>query len=240
MTAIYFDIPPERDYLRLSQMIKASNVSNEEAEMAWESPINGDDFKRTALNVRCSESTLWILRTMRTLKKRFLQARFRDDESLINNVTARSIYNNLLEMPSSSIPYLPTSDDFVYECIRITAILWATSFVYNVPMSVATSIAGQRMPDTPDPVEALVKALKKSGTNDCWGHGMMGNFLWVCKTGCIVAPNGSVPFKWVYLEQARAAVLGLRYRLYRPLLVACETVLQLQDGLRMPTQEAIT
>ena len=61
---------------------------------------------------------------------------------------------------------------------------------------------------------------------------MTGNFLWVCKTGCAAAVNGSVLFKWLYLEQARASVHALRGRRYKELLEACETVLKVQEGLR--------
>lgn len=235
VTAIYFEVPPERVYLKLSAEIKTSDMGQNLSPINWESPINGDEFVRTASNDKCSESSLWILRSMRTLTKRFLHARFKEETSLINNGPAAEMYNNLLKMPSSSVPFLPTTDDYVYECIRIIAIFWATAIVHNVPLSIAVSVAAARMTGTPQPVDALVRALKKSGTTDCWGYGMIGNFMWVCKTGCAAVSSGSIPFKWLYLEQARAVIHGLRNRLYRELLEACETVLQVQEGLRLPT-----
>ena len=204
----------------------------------WESPINGDDFHRTSASDRCSESTLWILRTIRTLTKRFLHAHFKEGTSLINNVPAGELYRQLLDMPSSSTPFLPTSDDNIYECVRIIAILFATAIVNSVPLSVAINVAAPRMYETPNPIQALIKALKKSGTTDCWGPGMTGNFLWVCKIGCAATENGSIPFKWLYLEQARAAIFALRNRQYKDLLVACETVLNVQEILRWPATPA--
>lgn len=150
----------------------------------------------------------------------------------MDDTVASELYGSLLEFPSAAVPDLPTSDDHVYESVRLAAIIWTTAIVHNVPLSAAVSVAAGRPDSTSPPLDALVNALKKSGTADCWGSSMTGNFLWVCKTGCAAADNGSIPFKWFYLEQARAAVHALRERLYVELLVACETTLRVQEGLR--------
>ena len=173
---------------------------------------------------------------MRHLTTMFLHARFNERRTLVDNDHASRTFHALLRMPSAAIPCLPSTDDKSYECVRITAIIWSTALIHNIALAAAVDIAASHMPETPAPITALVSALRQSATSDCWGSDLIGAFMWVVKTGCAITVSGSIPFKWFYLENARAAVHGLRHRQYTDILGSSETMLKVQEGLRRPIE----
>ena len=167
----------------------------------------------------------------------FLDSKSAGKGMLTNDREALRIYQTLLRMPSSSAPYVATTGDNVYECIRLTALIWSTAILHHVSFSEALTIATRYSNTSIALTYALIQSLKRSNTVDCWGTAMIGSFMWVAKTACAAFPTGSVSFKWVYLENARATVYGLRNRLYVDILEGTETLLKVQERLRRQSGE---
>lgn len=229
-TAIYFEIPASPEDLRLCVLFQKQHAAGPAGIPKWESPVNSDDFSNTANTPECNPFTLHILEQTRAMTTSYFDVRHNRRSFSDFRQEAVELYHNLLRMNPANVPFLSTTDDWIYECVRIAAIIWATAIFENIPISIAVTVAAVRMRSTPQPIQALVQALKKTNTEECW-NGMIGSFLWVCKLGCIAAPTGSVAFKWLFLEVARATVLGLRSRQYHDLLQGCETILKLQATL---------
>lgn len=239
-TAIYFEIPASVADLRLAAKLIQQHDDTASTKSVWESPINGDDFSRARASRLCNSHTVHILQQVQQLTARYLDGNH--DASSDPTVAAflRTTYQELLDMTNADTAFtISTNATWIHECVRLTAIIWVTAMIEMVPISHAALMVTTRLPDLADPVQSLLRALKKTDTKDCWND-MIGTFMWVVKVGCVAAPTGSVLYKWFYLEVARATVLGLRNQQHADVLYGCTVILRIQATLRKHTTKCQT
>ncbi|KAL9089327.1 MAG: hypothetical protein Q9159_002628 [Coniocarpon cinnabarinum] len=157
-------------------------IESSPTELAfWESPINDNPFIKAALSDRCQPSTLWMLRKMHELTTWFLgpqSSGSAGSESGSNkNDFAIEIYNVLLRMPSASEPLLASTGDDIYECVRITSLIWCTAITYNLPLSSGLAFASEREKAPMHLADVLIQSLKRTGTNDYDTHELVKEAL---------------------------------------------------------------
>ena len=117
--------------------------------------------------------------------------------SMEYDVQLGHLRTKLARMPSAFTPGLATSNDWVYEACRITALIHTSAIFTCVPFSIAANgelnavvrtveastsgnDSGRRL------VESLLEALERTNTGDVWNN-MAGVFYWVCAVGAAAA-----------------------------------------------------
>ncbi|KAL5424216.1 hypothetical protein PMIN04_003396 [Paraphaeosphaeria minitans] len=103
----------------------------------------------------------------------------------------------LASMASAYTPGLPTTNDWIYEACRITALIYMSAIITCVPFSTAAdptlnavvreaaSTSGEGWP-TKRLTESLYEVLERTNTGDSWNN-MVGVFYWVCVVGSAAA-----------------------------------------------------
>jgi hypothetical protein len=161
----------------------------------------------------CSEYTYELLCDMRDLTDLFLL--YHDDLDTVRDVEApyymrnsvpvlspyeyaeriMEIQSRLSKMPSAYSPGLPVSNDWVYECCRITAIIYTTALVLRVPFSTASDPARSPVlsnsfpaahPLPPRLTDILYQTLEKTNLKELWKL-MSGVLYWVTTVGAAAA-----------------------------------------------------
>ncbi|CAO2648315.1 Nn.00g075820.m01.CDS01 [Neocucurbitaria sp. VM-36] len=173
------------------------------------------DFTTIVNDAHCSRTTLDLLRDMRDLTNLFLTHPTKLDiisdidvgetKCLSLPVTVDRKVNGIRErlssLPSAYTPGLPTSNDWVYEACRLTALIYTASIIMLVPFSVAAdpsqnqilfesraltnSQAGGHL-QTTRLTEALYEVLELTDTSNIWDN-MPGVLYWVCAVGAAAA-----------------------------------------------------
>ncbi|OAG01714.1 uncharacterized protein CC84DRAFT_1221199 [Paraphaeosphaeria sporulosa] len=108
----------------------------------------------------------------------------------------------LASMPSAYTPGLPTSNDWIYEACRITALIYMSALITGVPFSQAAdptlnavvreaaSISDEGWP-TKRLTESLYEVVERTNTGDSWNN-MVGVFYWVCVVGSAAARTSAI------------------------------------------------
>lgn len=103
----------------------------------------------------------------------------------------------LASMPSASTPGLPTTNDWIYEACRITALIYVSAIITCVPFSTAAdptlnavvrtaaSTSDEGWP-TKRLTESLYEVMERTNTGGSWNN-MVGVFYWVCVVGSAAA-----------------------------------------------------
>jgi hypothetical protein len=113
------------------------------------------------------------------------------------DVTVARLRTKLASLPSAYTPGLPTTNDWIYEACRLTALIFTSAIITCVPFSVAAdptrnvvvrvaaSISNEGWP-TKRLTESLYEVLERTNTGDSWNN-MVGVFYWVCVVGSAAA-----------------------------------------------------
>lgn len=117
------------------------------------------------------------------------------DLSIDYDVKVAQIRTRLASRPSACTIGLPTTNDWIYESCRITALIYTSAIITCVPFSIAAdpeqnavvgSAAMISSPPTRRLTESLYEALERTNTGDLWNN-MAGVFYWVCSVGAAAA-----------------------------------------------------
>lgn len=117
------------------------------------------------------------------------------------DVNVAQFRTKLASMPSAHVSGLPTTDDWIYEACRLTALIYMSAIITCVPFSTAAdptlnavvrtaaTISDEGWP-TKRLTESLYEVLERTNTGDSWNN-MVGVFYWVCVVGSAAArtPN---------------------------------------------------
>lgn len=117
--------------------------------------------------------------------------------SVSYNVEVSQIRTKLASMPSAHTLGLSTTNDWIYEVCRLTALIYASAIITCVPFSQAADptrnvvvCTAASIPDDSLPTrrltEPLYEALERTNTGDTWNN-MVGVFYWVCVVGSAAA-----------------------------------------------------
>ena len=180
-----------------------------------ESPLfcPGPAFATIIQDRHCSKATLDLLCNMRDLTRVFVTNDSVDTQFDLDVCNAgcmqpfsrsdamRTIYMRVALLPSAYTPGLPTTNDWVYEACRITALIYTAAIVKCIPFSIAADpeqnpIFGEMKAsanarnsgdilNTPL-TEVLYEVLERTDTGNCWND-MAGVFYWVCCVGAAAA-----------------------------------------------------
>jgi hypothetical protein len=173
------------------------------------------DFVTASNDSHCSAFTMDLLRDMRDLTDLFITHNAEESTSNISDTNAISpdssnieyvtkiteIRERLTLSPSAHIPGLATSNDWVYEACRITALIYTASIILRLPFS--TTADPSRNPlvaeceafnnqDNGTPLlttrlsETLYEVLERTDLAYLWGN-MSGVFHWVTSVGAAAA-----------------------------------------------------
>ncbi|USP80569.1 uncharacterized protein yc1106_07843 [Curvularia clavata] len=240
-----------------------------------ESPLfcSRADFTTVSADLHCSTDTCNLLKGMRDLTDLSIshQAAFeilRDNHELDTahihkrdveyNSRVAAIRKCLTRLPAAHIPGLPTSNDWVYEACRITALIYAASVILRLPFSTAANpcrnplVAESEAFNCVGPEfsllnthlsEALFKALQRTNVGDMWNK-MSGVFYWVSTVGAAAArlpptlhelqqqSRDAIYAKWVQrclVVYSSRTMIKLMFDHARPLLAAQEKLLKIQE-----------
>lgn len=236
-----------------------------------ESPLYcpSTDFTTISADSRCSAATCDLLRDMRDLTDLFTshQAAFETlcdthemDAAYIHgrdveyHSRVAAIRKRLTRLPSAHVPNLATSNDWVYEVCRITALIYAASMILRLPFStaansclnplVAESEASNCLGSKVSLLnthlsEALFKTLQQTDVGNLWGK-MSGVFYWVSTVGAAAATHGVLPQEsrdGLYAQRIRRclvvhssrAMIKLMFDHAKPMLAAQKRLLKIQE-----------
>ncbi|KAF2443475.1 hypothetical protein P171DRAFT_495244 [Karstenula rhodostoma CBS 690.94] len=126
-----------------------------------------------------------------------------DDHSRLRTLSAdydaavAQFRTRLASMPSAYTPGLPTTNDWIYEACRLTALMYMAAIITCVPFSAAADPAQNAVVRTAASIsdggwptkrltESLYEVVERTNTGDSWNN-MVGVFYWVCVVGSAAA-----------------------------------------------------
>ncbi len=130
-----------------------------------------------------------------------------------------AIRKRLASLPSAYTPGLPTTNDWVYETCRITALIYTSAIIMRIPFAAAADPSQNPIlfelgtpADAQDAgysfatplTEVLYEALERTATLTAWSD-MSGVFYWVCAVGAAAARN-SVTINMIQRPRFRSEV----------------------------------
>ncbi|KAK9336606.1 hypothetical protein V1521DRAFT_16085 [Lipomyces starkeyi] len=226
-----------------------------DATLIAESPLYFPGGKYTTIIWSVSGHTLDILSDMRNLTEAFLKVTDEDHEVGSDPATkdgmgpkftrtdfqiwAAKLYVRTLCRPSATVAGTAISNDWTYECIRLTAIIYTTALLHRIPFSIASTITT----DVRNFAHSLLDAFLK--TDDVSWSKLPGCLLWVCLVGSaaarVAAPKvqGCVAdhsiLNWLMLMAGRTIVMA-KSRHEGSVMGALLTMLGVQRYLRSHRQ----
>ena len=227
------------------------------------------DFTTIASDSHCSASTRDLLRDMRDLTDLFISQEaasetVRDnckidmayweqrDAEYRSRVTV--IRKRLTRLPSAHVPDLPTSNDWIFEACRITALIYTASIILHLPFStaadpcrnplVAESEAFNCLGSDASHVnthlsEVLFKALRRTAVADVWEK-MSGVLYWVSTVGAAAARSSAgddVDAKWVrrhLVIYSTRTMVKLVFDHAKPIVLSQKKLLKIQQLISRP------
>ncbi|KAJ6277672.1 hypothetical protein J3E71DRAFT_15856 [Bipolaris maydis] len=222
------------------------------------------DFTTIASDLHCSTSTRDLLRDMRDLTDLFISQEaasetVRDtctpdaafweqrDAEYCSRVT--TIRRRLTSLSSAHVPDLPTSNDWIFEACRITALIYTASIISHLPFStvadpcrnplVAESEAFNCLGSGASHLnthlsEALFKTLSRTAVADVWDK-MSGVLYWVSTVGAAAARSyagDDINARWVrrYLViYSTRTMVKLVFDHAKPIVVSQKKLLKVQQ-----------
>ncbi|KAF2737435.1 hypothetical protein EJ04DRAFT_533033 [Polyplosphaeria fusca] len=156
------------------------------------SPLYAPDGDLSGLYVFCSNNTYDIICDMHQLTRAFIgrwsyigdafPPTSGADVASYDSIM-QQIYTRLLLLPSAADDHSP---DWIYESVRLAALIYCRSIVHGLPFSDSASVipAGSSGSDPSGStrVSALHDAVERTDKAGLWGT-MCGVFLWVCLVG---------------------------------------------------------
>ncbi|KAK9428986.1 hypothetical protein V1505DRAFT_375488 [Lipomyces doorenjongii] len=208
-----------------------TNVLLDDAPIA-ESPLYFPYGKYTTISRVAHGLTLEILCDMRDLTEAFFRVTYEngDGNRVFPQQTegapdsfhrtshadyhtwAAKIYDRALFRPSAAAAGITISNDWTYECIRLTAIIYTTALVYRIPFSVAGTIST----DETNLVHSLVDAIKKADDGN-WAA-LPGCLLWVILVGS--AASGMLTREAQGRIADHSLLSSFMFMLHRTMLIA--------------------
>jgi hypothetical protein len=156
------------------------------------SPLYAPHGDTSPLRGRCPDTTYRILADMHDLTRTFLArwthmghmfASGADPQLASYDAHMQQIYTRLLMRPSVEDEIAP---DWVYECCRLTALIYCRSIVHGLPLSDSANVlhAGSLGADATHItlISALHNALERTDRRGFWGE-MSGALFWVTLVG---------------------------------------------------------
>ena len=156
------------------------------------SPLFSPHGNLSVLYGTCSEGTFQILSDMDELTRTFILrwnyvgdvfAPQASSDLASYDAHMQQVYARVLLLPAINVEFAP---DWVYESVRLTALIYCRSIVQGVPLSESGNVLHSRNPgaeiSSTTVASALLSALDNTDKSGCWGA-MCGVFLWVCFVG---------------------------------------------------------
>lgn len=177
------------------------------------------DFTTISADSRCSTDTCNLLRDMRDVREftdlfvsrqaasetlrdtHELDAAYIHRRDIEYSSRVAAMRKRLTGLPAAHIPGLPTSNDWVYEACRITALIYGASMIFLLPFSTAANPCRNLLVAESEAFncvwpevsllntylsEALLKSLQRTNVGDMWNK-MSVVFYWVSTVGAAAA-----------------------------------------------------
>lgn len=138
-----------------------------------ESPISCPDqgFTTIPKSKRCQTHTLRLLEDVRSFVQQIIEDSESEGNISIAKLTRRSdLEAHILDLPSAWRQNLPTSEDWIYECCRLAAIVMIGAALRSSSLHTEAVRSGL--------VAHAQRALRMADTDDLWGQ-MSGVLFWV-------------------------------------------------------------
>ncbi|EUC48923.1 hypothetical protein COCMIDRAFT_23301 [Bipolaris oryzae ATCC 44560] len=231
-----------------------------------ESPIfcPRTQFTTIASDSHCSTSTRDLLRDMRDLTDLFISqeaapetvhntckidAAYWEQRDAEYSSRIIAIRKRLTRLPSAHVPDLPTSNDWIFEACRITALIYTASVMLLLPFSTTADPCRNPLVSESEAFncpgsgasylnthlsEALFKALRRTAVADVWDK-MSGVLYWVSTVGAAATRSSvgdDVDAKWVrrYLViYSTRTMVKLVFDHAKPIVVSQKKLLKIQQ-----------